>query len=110
MPQTATMVVIGKDTPCPSCVNAPSSKETFEWLNAALTRKFPHQPFASEYVDMDHVTEEYAAYEAYINAIVEEEYFYPLVLINGDVVADGLPRLKTVAQALIALGYKPVSQ
>ena len=35
--------VYGAEQICASCVNLPSSKDTCEWLEAALTRKFPEQ-------------------------------------------------------------------
>ncbi len=37
--------VFGAEIICASCVNAPSSKDTYEWLQAAIDRKFPNQPF-----------------------------------------------------------------
>ena len=36
--------VFGADIICASCVNAPSSKDTYEWLQAAISRKYPEQP------------------------------------------------------------------
>ena len=44
--------VYGAEQICASCVNLPSSKDTCEWLEAALTRKFPEQPFKIYYIDM----------------------------------------------------------
>ena len=38
--------VYGAEQICASCVNLPSSKDTCEWLEAALQRKFPNQPFS----------------------------------------------------------------
>ena len=46
------IVLYGAETLCPSCVNLPSSRETFEWLEAAIARKFPNQPFKMTYVDI----------------------------------------------------------
>ncbi|MFL6562301.1 MAG: DUF1462 family protein, partial [Bacillus sp. (in: firmicutes)] len=46
------IIVYGAEQLCPSCVNLPSSKETFEWLEAAIARKFPDQPFKMTYVDI----------------------------------------------------------
>ena len=34
------VVVYGADVVCASCVNAPTSKDTFEWLQPLLKRKF----------------------------------------------------------------------
>lgn len=44
--------VYGAEQICASCVNLPSSKDTCEWLEAALTRKFPEQNFKISYIDM----------------------------------------------------------
>ncbi len=33
--------IYGADVICASCVNAPSSKDTYEWLQAAIDRKYP---------------------------------------------------------------------
>ena len=35
--------IYGADVICASCVNAPSSKDTYEWLQAAIDRKYPGQ-------------------------------------------------------------------
>ena len=37
--------IYGADVVCASCVNAPSSKDTYEWLQAAIDRKYPNQPY-----------------------------------------------------------------
>ena len=37
--------IYGADIICASCVNAPSSKDTYEWLQAAIDRKYPNQPY-----------------------------------------------------------------
>ncbi len=40
MPSTKPMIEIyGTAVICASCVNAPSSKDTYEWLQAAINRK-----------------------------------------------------------------------
>ena len=39
----AIIEVYGANIICASCVNAPSSKDTYEWLQAAIARKFPNQ-------------------------------------------------------------------
>lgn len=49
---TVEIILYGADQLCPSCVNLPSSKETFEWLEAAISRKFPEQAFKMTYVDI----------------------------------------------------------
>ena len=39
------VVVYGADVICASCVNAPTSKDTYEWLQPLLKRKFPEHHF-----------------------------------------------------------------
>ena len=45
--------IYGADVICASCVNAPSSKDTYEWLQAAIDRKYPGQPYDIEYIDIN---------------------------------------------------------
>ncbi|NVS32373.1 DUF1462 family protein, partial [Listeria monocytogenes] len=52
MVNEAKLYVYGSTAICASCVGAPSSKETEEWLRAAIGRKFSGQPFVVEYVDI----------------------------------------------------------
>ncbi|GAA3319967.1 hypothetical protein GCM10020331_029050 [Ectobacillus funiculus] len=44
--------VYGAKVICASCVGMPSSIETFEWLQAAIRRKYPEQLFQFEYIDI----------------------------------------------------------
>lgn len=44
--------IYGAEQICASCVNLPSSKDTYEWLQAALSRKFPEQTFQINYYDI----------------------------------------------------------
>ncbi|RIM10297.1 DUF1462 family protein, partial [Staphylococcus chromogenes] len=39
------VVVYGADVICASCVNAPSSRNTYEWLQSILERKYPDIQF-----------------------------------------------------------------
>jgi len=50
--KTVEIAVYGADQLCPSCVHLPSSKETYEWLEAAISRKYTNQPFTITYVDI----------------------------------------------------------
>ena len=45
--------IYGADIICASCVNAPSSKDTYEWLQAAIDRKYPNQPYDIDYIDIE---------------------------------------------------------
>ncbi|SMQ83957.1 Disulfide oxidoreductase YuzD [Bacillus sp. OV166] len=101
------IVVYGAEQLCPSCVNLPSSKETFEWLEAAIARKFPDQPFKMTYVDIYQPTGEIEQLD-FAKKVVEEDMFYPVVVIKEKVVGEGNPRLKTIFSELEKYGYKAI--
>ncbi|MFC0523880.1 DUF1462 family protein [Pontibacillus salicampi] len=104
----AIVTVYGAEQKCASCVNLPSARETYDWLEAAISRKFESTEVQFVYIDIDHPhTEEEHRY--YIQRIVDEEYFYPLVVVNGEVVGEGNPRLKSIYAALQDTGLEPVS-
>ncbi len=96
--------VYGAEVLCPSCVNLPSAKETYEWLDAALKRKFNNQPFHITYIDIDKPQHEEEKQE-FVQKILDDEYFYPLVVIEGKVVGEGSPRLKTIYEEMERYGY-----
>jgi len=99
------LVLYGAAQLCPSCVNLPSSKETFEWLEAAIARKFPNQPLKMTYVDIfQHVEDE--SKKEFAKKVVEEDMFYPVVVINDQIVGEGNPRLKTIYAELEKYGYQ----
>lgn len=104
----AVITLYGAETLCPSCVNLPSSKETFEWLQAAISRKFPDQPFKLEYIDIFNPPEDEEKKE-FAEKVIQGEYFYPVVLIGDKVVGEGNPRLKTIFNELEKYGYEPVN-
>ncbi|MEH7108441.1 YuzD family protein [Bacillus sp. JJ1764] len=99
------VVLYGAEQLCPSCVNLPSSKETYEWLHAAIARKFPEQPFTITYVDIEHPPHDPKKNE-FARRVMEEDMFYPVVVINDKVVGEGNPRLKTIFAELEKYGYK----
>ncbi|WP_173915753.1 YuzD family protein [Halobacillus sp. Marseille-Q1614] len=101
-----TLTVYGAEERCASCVNAPGSKETYEWLQAAIARKYPNQSVDYRYVDI-HRSQKNDKDEEYVEQILDDELFYPLVTINNEVVDEGTPRLKNVYKALENLGFKP---
>ncbi|GGH75119.1 disulfide oxidoreductase YuzD [Pullulanibacillus pueri] len=96
------LTVYGADVPCPSCIHSPSSIETMEWLDAAIKRKFPNAPIEVQYVDIYHPLTEEDHY--FTEKILKDEYFYPLVVASGQVIAEGDPRLKTIFQFLSEQG------
>jgi disulfide oxidoreductase YuzD len=99
--------VYGADILCPSCVNMPSSKETYEWLQAAVGRKYPDQPFTIRYIDIHNPPED-EAIKSFASKVIEEDMFYPIVLLEGAVVGEGNPRLKTIYSELEKYGYEAV--
>ncbi|GHH97651.1 YuzD family protein [Neobacillus kokaensis] len=99
------IVLYGAEQLCPSCVNLPSSKETYEWLGAAIARKFPEQPFKMSYVDIYQPPEDNEKGE-FAKRVIEEDMFYPVVVIKEKVVGEGNPRLKTIFAELEKYGYK----
>ena len=101
------IVVYGAEQLCPSCVNLPSSKETFEWLEAAIARKFPDQPFKITYVDIYQPSGENEKI-TFAEKVVEEDMFYPVVVIKDKIVGEGNPRLKTIFTELEKYGYKAI--
>ncbi|KOS63909.1 YuzD family protein [Lysinibacillus sp. FJAT-14222] len=107
MGQTKPMIEIyGTAVICASCVNAPSSKDTYEWLQAAIDRKYPNQGYDIRYVDIEGSIENERDQD-YATRIQEDEFFYPLVLINDEVVGEGYVQLKPVFTALENLGFVP---
>lgn len=98
------IVVYGAEVLCPSCVNLPSSKETYEWLEAAISRKYADQPFKIVYVDIHNPPEEDAKKE-FAEKVIVEDMFYPVVLLEGKIVGEGNPKLKTIYAELEKYGY-----
>ena len=99
-----TVEVFGADIICASCVNAPSSKDTYEWLQAAIGRKYPGQEVTYRYVDIEGELTSPRDIE-YAEKIQNDEFFYPLVLVNDEVVGEGYIQLKPVYTELEKLGF-----
>ncbi len=96
--------IYGADIICASCVNAPSSKDTYEWLQAAIDRKYPDQPYAIEYIDIESdITDE--RQKEIAQQVLDDEYFYPLVMIEDEVVGEGYIQLKPVFAELEKHGF-----
>ncbi|HLS06330.1 MAG TPA: YuzD family protein [Bacillota bacterium] len=94
-----TLTVYGAEHICPSCVGAPGSKDTYEWLQAAIGRKYIDDVITYEYVDIEEEqTDE--DHRQFVEKVYEEDLFYPVILINGELVAEGITQLKDVYQAL----------
>ncbi|SOC13000.1 disulfide oxidoreductase YuzD [Ureibacillus xyleni] len=98
--------VFGADIICASCVNAPSSKDTYEWLQAAISRKYPNQPFSIRYVDIEQPLDNDRDKE-WAERIQNDEFFYPLVLINNEVIGEGYIQIQPIFSTLEKLGFQP---
>ncbi|MBU7217573.1 YuzD family protein [Staphylococcus gallinarum] len=95
----ASVVVYGADIVCASCVNAPTSRNTFDWLQPLLKRKYPEISFEFTYIDIEKDTENLTDHDQqFIERIQEDELFYPLVTINDEYVADGYIQLNTLTK------------
>lgn len=94
-----TLTVYGAEQICPSCVGAPGSKDTYEWLQAAIGRKYDDEVIAYEYIDIEEEQED-EKHRQFVERVFEEDLFYPVVLINDELVAEGIPRLKPIYKAL----------
>ncbi|MCG1010099.1 YuzD family protein [Salinicoccus sp. ID82-1] len=92
--------VYGRDVICASCVNAPGSKDTYEWLEAVLSRKYPEDDLNFNYIDIDRNDNLSDFDESIIERINEDELFYPLVTINDEIVQDGHVQLKPIQKSM----------
>jgi disulfide oxidoreductase YuzD len=101
------IIVYGAEQICASCVNLPSSKDTYEWLESAVSRKFPNQAFQIKYIDIYNPPQE-EEIKSFAERVVEEDMFYPVVLIEGKIVGEGNPKLKTIFAELEKFGYQAV--
>lgn len=97
--------VYGASTQCASCVNAPSSKDTYEWLQAAIDRKYKQPLYTISYIDIEKPIEN-ARHKEWAERILNDEFFYPLVLINNEVIGEGYIQLKPIYKELERLGFQ----
>ncbi|WP_112181729.1 MULTISPECIES: YuzD family protein [Paraliobacillus] len=95
-----TIAVYGAEKICSSCINAPSSKETFDWIKAAVPRKFPNfDDFEYVYVDIFKQTNN-SKEQNWIDQIQKDNLFYPIIVIDDQFVCEGDPRIKVVYQQI----------
>ena len=102
--KTLSIEIFGADIVCASCVNAPTSKDTYEWLQAAIDRKYPKQTYEITYIDIQKPIDNERQQDV-ANRILDDEFFYPLVVINGEVIGEGYIQLKPVFAELERLGF-----
>jgi len=98
-----TLTVYGADQVCASCVGAPSSRDTYEWLQAAISRKYDTDGISYQYIDIN-AQQEDEKHKAFVERIFDENLFYPIVFVEDEMVAEGMPKLKRVYKELDDLG------
>lgn len=98
--------VFGAEEVCASCAHLPSSKETYEWLEAAITRKFPKKPFNLTYVDIYNPPDN-DEIKNVAKTIIDDDWFYPVVVVENKIVGSGDIRLKTIFEEMEHFGYSP---
>jgi len=103
--KNVTITIYGAEQICASCVGAPGSKDTYEWLQAAIGRKYIADPITYEYIDINHPPD-IEKHKQFVERIIEEDLFYPIVFVNDEMVAEGIPRLKTIYQSLDKYGIQ----
>ena len=102
--KTVSIEIFGADVVCASCVNAPTSKDTYEWLQAAIDRKYPNHPYTITYIDIQQPIDN-ERQQVIANRVLEEEFFYPLVMIDEEVIGEGYIQLNPVFTKLETLGF-----
>ncbi|GAA0500124.1 YuzD family protein [Salinibacillus aidingensis] len=106
MEKEITITVYGADQICASCVNAPGSKDTYEWLQAAIARKYGDANIHYTYVDIFSPPEDEKIQDL-ARRVADDEFFYPLVLVDDEIAGEGNPRLKTIYSKLEEKGLQP---
>ncbi|TGA97260.1 DUF1462 family protein [Sporolactobacillus shoreae] len=87
------LTIYGAEAVCASCAQAPPSKATAEWLEAALFRKFGNQ-VSVRYIDIDQPETEADRY--FCDKIKSDAYFFPLLVSEEEVLGEGFISLKPV--------------
>ena len=100
------ITVYGTEQLCASCVNLPSAKETTDWIEAAASRKYPKDGFVVRYCDFNHP--QTSDDKEWSDRIINEDLWYPLVVISGEIVGEGNPKLKDIYAKLEEHGVKPL--
>ncbi len=102
------ILVYGAEAVCASCVNAPSSIETASWLDAVLTRRYNPEHFQVRFVDI--FSPQTETERLFSQRVVEEDLWYPVVVVDEAIISEGNPQLKQVFQALEERGLDVVNQ
>ncbi|MCE4955786.1 YuzD family protein [Macrococcoides caseolyticum] len=92
------VIIYGADVVCASCVNAPTSKDIYDWIQPNLKRKFPDLQFNFSYIDINTSENLTDHDENIIEQINNDELFYPLITMDDEIVADGYIQLPQVTK------------
>jgi len=106
--KTINIEIYGAEIVCASCVNAPTSRDTYEWLQAAINRKFPNHSYEMTYIDI-HEPIDNERQQDLANRVLNDEFFYPLVIIDGEIVGEGYIQLKPVFEKLEKHGFSSIN-
>ena len=90
------VIIYGADVVCASCVNAPTSKDIYDWIQPNLKRKFPELTFNFSYINNSSNLTDHD--ENIIEQINNDELFYPLITMDDEIVADGYIQLPQVTK------------
>lgn len=101
---TLEILVYGTGIICASCVNAPSSEETASWLQSLLDRKYGDK-ITVRYIDFQKPQNEME--KQFARRIMLEDLWYPVVVIDDEVITEGNPNLKVIFKKLDDLGLTP---
>src|SRR5699024_8672970 len=97
------VVVYGAGVVCASCVNAPTARNTFDWLQALLKRKYLDTQFDFTYIDMEKDTENLTNHDQEDTVRnQDDELFFYLVTVNDEYVYDGYIQLRDITQFMDA--------
>src|SRR5699024_5570544 len=105
MAKDITITVYCADQICASCVGAPGSRDTYEWLQAAIGSKYVEDDIKYTYIDISHKQDD-SANQAFVDRIYEEDLFYPIVFVNYEMVGKGIPKMKTIFQEVDKRGIE----
>ncbi len=98
------VLVYGAENLCASCVNAPSSIETASWLEAALSRRYDSEKFLVRYIDINQPQTDTEL--QFSQRVLDEDLWYPVIVVNETIISEGNPQLKQVFQALEEVGLE----
>lgn len=90
--------VYGRDIICESCTDALSSRETYDWLSRVLPEKYINDNFYVSYIDIDKDLNLSDFDEHIIEQIDDDELFYPLVVINDEIIQHGNVQIEPITK------------